>query len=188
MTTPSGDSRELVAEVNWRFAECARASTGADRYRSRTLTQRLVRTGFTTVVAGALALAIFGALTAVDRVERLLSIAPWTLLLALWLVFQFGGNGWLAAWLIRQNNPNMLLGCTHAISQAGYRIHCGQAQSQVAWSGIVRVVETGAFFLTFPTKSGAYYLPKRVLTPEQCELLRSIVQQQAGDRFMKLAA
>jgi YcxB-like protein len=188
MTTPSNDTQEVVAECDWRFAEFARASRDADRYRARTLTQTAMRTGFTALVIGTLALAILDALTAEDTVAHLLDIVPWTFLIALWLVFRFGGNGWLAAWFIRQNNPNMLAGCRHAISRAGYRLRCGQAESQVAWAGIVRVVETRAFFLTFATRSGAYYLPKRVLNPEQCTYIRSLVQQGVGDRFMMLAA
>ena len=188
MTAPSPDAHEVVANVDWHFAECARASTEADRYRARSLTQRLVRTGFTTLIVGVLVLAILGALAEENRVVRLLNLAPWGLMMLLWLAFRFGGNGWLAAWLIRQNNPNMLAGCRHAISQTGYRLGCGQAESQIAWPGIVRVVETRAFFLTFPTKSGAYYLPKRVLNSEQCGHLRSLAERQVGDRFIRLAA
>jgi hypothetical protein len=188
MIRPPASTQEIVTDVDWRLAECARASTLADKHRPRTLSQRLLRTGFTTVVIAALVLTILGAAIQENKVARLLEVAPLVLMMGLWPAMRFGGAGWLAAWLIRQNNPNMVAGSRHVVSQSGYQIRAGQAQSQVAWPGIVRVVETGAFFLTFPTKSGAYYLPKRVLSAEQCGHLRSLVQQQAGDRFIQLAA
>ena len=61
----------------------------------------------------------------------------------------------------------------------------GQVDSTAQWGGLLKLVETKAFFLSFPVKHGAYYLPKRVLTQEQCTAIRSIMQQQASDRFVQ---
>ena len=44
----------IVAEVNWQFAECARACTAIVKYRITSHLWRMVRGAFTVIVAGVL--------------------------------------------------------------------------------------------------------------------------------------
>jgi hypothetical protein len=184
MTLPP--DMEVVVEFDWRLAECARACRQAERYRVRRTAAKRLRLAFTPTLIAAFGLAIIVAASSEDPMNRLLELLPWSVILLLWLGLRFGGAGWLTAWQIQRNNPNMVAGNHHSISAAGYRVTCGQAQSTVGWPGVVRLVETGDFFLTFPTRSAAYYLPKRALSAEQQDLVRTMFKQQAAGRFIEL--
>ena len=176
----------IVADVDWRFAECARACGEIAKYRITGHLGRMMRGAFTVIIASVLILTTLLAFRSdIDRSAYLSAMTPWSLILVVFLVFRFGGAAWLSAWQIRRNNPNMVAGMRHTISSVAYEIRCGQVESTAQWGGLLKLVETKAFFLSFPVKHGAYYLPKRVLTQEQCAAIRSIMQQQAGDRFVR---
>lgn len=186
--SPVSPPGEVVADVDWQFAECARACIEIGKYRLASPWWRVVRGAFTAIIVGVLVLAILTALGPdVDAGTYLAGMAPWMFFLLLFLGFRFGGAGWLGAWQIRRNNPNMVAGMKHSISSEAYRIRCGQVESTAQWGGILRVVETKRFFLTFPIRTGAYYLPKRVLTQDQSAAVRLIAQHQASDRFLQRA-
>ena len=176
----------IIADVDWQFAECARACGEILKYRITGHLWRVVRAAVTVIIVSVLILATVLAFRSdVDTATYLSSMTPWIIILLLFLAFRFGGAGWLSAWQIRRNNPNMVSGMRHAISDTSYQVRCGQVESTAQWAGLLKLVETKDFFLTFPVKQGAYYLPKRVLTEEQCATIRVIMQQQAGDRFVQ---
>jgi hypothetical protein len=176
----------IIADVDWQFAECARACGEILKYRVTSHLWRVVRAAVTVIIVSVLIfMTVLAFRSELDPSTYLSTMTPWIIILLLFLVLRLGGAGWLGAWQIRRNNPHMVSGMRHAISSASYHVRCGQIESLVQWGGIVRVVETKEFFLTFPVRLAAYYLPKRVLTQEQSAALRSIMQQHAGDRFVQ---
>ena len=186
---PDSSETQVVAEVDWQFAECARACSEILKHRLVSPFWRVFRLAVTLLIVALLLLMTVAALMSdVGTATYLWTIAPWILILLLLLGLRLGGAGWLGAWQIRRNNPNMVAGMRHSISLAAYTVWCGQIQSTAQWPGILKVVETRRFFLSFPIKSGAYYLPKRVLSDEQCATIRSIMIQQAAERFVQRAA
>jgi hypothetical protein len=118
----------------------------------------------------------------------LVAILPWIFVIILWLAFLSGGQGWITAWQMKRNNPHIVAGQQHTVSDAGYRVHCGQIESTIEWAGFVRIVETREFLLAYPQRNAAYYVPKRCLTPGQLETLRELFRKNAGDRFVSFAA
>jgi hypothetical protein len=115
-----------------------------------------------------------------------MELLPWVLLL-FWLALIAGGASWLTAWQIRRNNPNMVAGFEHVLSSAGYHVTCGNVDSTVAWSGLVKIVETANFFLLYPTRTSAYYIPKRALKPEGLTAIRTLVLEQVPEKSAVLA-
>ena len=99
---------------------------------------RCVRGVFTAVIIGVLILTTVLAFTSdVGAVTYLATMAPWILLLLILLGLRFGGAGWLGAWEIRRNNPNMVSGMRHSISLTYYRVRCGQIESAIQWSAFL---------------------------------------------------
>ena len=121
------------------------------KYRITSHLWRMVRGAFTVIIVSVLVLTTLLAFRSdVDTATYLSSMTPWIIFLLLFLAFRFGGAGWLSAWQIRHNNPNMVSGMRHAISAASYQVRCGQVESTAQWAGLLKLVETNAFFLTFP--------------------------------------
>jgi hypothetical protein len=112
---------------------------------------------------------------------------PWLVLIILWLAVLAGGYSWITAWQIKRNNPAMVSGQIHHISRQGYRVTCGPVTSQAEWAGLLRVVETQEFFLAFPVRNAAYFLPKRCLSSEGVETARALFGTHLGDRSLLLA-
>jgi len=131
-------------------------------------------------------LAIVGASS--DGWSGVITILPWIVILVLWLALLGGGQAWIGAWHIRRNNRHLVAGQQHSLSDAGYRLRCGLIESTIPWAGFERLVETRDFFLAYPHKSGAYYLPKRSLTAEQTRQARELFKLHGGDRATVLAA
>jgi YcxB-like protein len=178
----------IVADFNWRIAEGARAAIQVDRYRMRSMPARILRIGFPLALVAILLLAMGGAFLGPDPESHFWDLFPWGLLILLWLMLRLGGAGWLAAWRLRRTNPHLTAGSHHVISPAEYRVRCGAVDSSITWAGIVQLIETTEFFLTFPTRTTAYYLPKRALSEEQQTALRALAAERLGQRFRQLAA
>ena len=183
MTEPPGPTVELIIRVDWRLRECARACREIQEHRPKARWWRIVVSGFLVGLVLLVLLALLGA--AIEG--NVWAILPWVLVVLLWLVFLGGGVSWLTAWQIRRNNPNMIAGFEHALSPGGYRIRCGSVESTVQWPGFVKVVETTDFFLSYPMRSAAYYIPKRVLAPLEVDTVRRLVHEQLPDRSALLA-
>jgi hypothetical protein len=118
----------------------------------------------------------------------LVAILPWVLIIILWIALLSGGQGWITAWQMKRNNPHIVAGQQHTVSDTSYRVHCGQIESTIEWPGFVRIVETQEFLLAYPQRNAAYYVPKRCLAPGQLETLRELCRRNTGDRFLSLAA
>src|SRR5206468_6129363 len=101
----------IVADVDWQFSECARACGEILKYRITSHLWRVVRAAVTVIIVSVLILATVLAFRSdVDTATYLSSMTPWIIILLLFLAFRFGGAGWLSAWQIRRNNPNMVSG------------------------------------------------------------------------------
>jgi len=173
-----------VVDVDWRFAEAARACSEVGRYRIASPLFHFAQHGFTLLIAGVLVFTILVAYRSdVDTAEYLSQSLPWIIIMLLYLVLRLASAP-LGAWKMRRNNPSILAGTRHTISSAAYQVRCGQIESTAQWGGLLRVVESKEFFLMFPAKHAAFYLPKRVLSQEQSVTVRSIMHLQAGDRFL----
>lgn len=173
-----------VVDVDWRFAEAARACSEVGRYRIAGPLLRFARHGLTLLVVGVLILSILVAYVSGDPAEYLSRAFPWIVFMLLYLILRLA-SGPLGAWTLRRNNPSIVAGTRHTISSAGYQVRCGQIDSTAQWGGLLRIVETKEFFLMFPAKHAAYYLPKRLLSQEEYATVRSIMHLQAGDRYLQ---
>jgi hypothetical protein len=179
----------VVAEFDWRFAECARACRQVTRYMLRSHISKMLMVGFWALVLIILAFSVVVVIASPDdRMTRFWEMAPWILVLLLGIGLRFGGAAWLTAWRVKRNNPHLVAGSQHFLSAAGYRVRCGQVESSISWAGLVRSVETDDFFLSFPTRNTAYFLPKRALTAAQTETIRSLMREHLLERFVQVGA
>jgi hypothetical protein len=76
----------------------------------------------------------------------------------------------------------MVAGQEHHISQTGYQVRCGAVTSATKWDGIQRFVDTPDFFLVYPVRNAAYYLPKRCLSNDQVVAIRTLAAQGIPDQ------
>jgi hypothetical protein len=180
MISPSGFDERLAVTVDWRFSECAKACRQIQRHRVTARWWRpLVRTVL--VALGALlALALVGGAIKGNLPQLLPSIAVVLLFLAL----AGGGASWLTAWQFRRNNPNVVSGFHYDLSAAGFRTQCGSVDSTVAWPGLMRIVETGDFFLAYLARNAAHYIPKRVLTDNDMRTVRRLLREHVPDKIV----
>ena len=82
---------------------------------------------------------------------------------------------WLTARRFR-NNPQLRGDVTYELTPDELRIAREQGSITYRWSGIVRAIETPAFFLFYITKSTAHYLPKHAVPPEDLPDLRAFLR------------
>jgi hypothetical protein len=163
---------EVTVTADWRYQECAKAVRQISSYRLGPPWLRWAkRVAIIALCLGGVFL-IFG--FSVQGWAALVGGAPWIVLILLWLVLLSGGFAWIAAWQIKRNNPHLVAGQEHHISASGYQVRCGATTSTTAWEGIQRFVETPAFFLVYPVRNAAYYLPKRCLTSMEIETIRQL--------------
>ena len=133
------------------------------------------------VALGALlVLALIGGAIKGNLPQLLPSIA----VILLFLALASGGASWLAAWQFRRNNPNVVSGFHYDLSAAGFRTQCGSVDSTVAWPGLMRIVETGDFFLAYLAKNAAHYIPKRVLTDNDMRTLRRLLREHVPEKMV----
>ena len=87
-----------VVDVDWRFAEAARACSAAGRYRIANPVVRFAQHGLTLFIALVLVLTVWVAYrTDVDTAEYLSNSLPWILIMILFLVLRLT-SGPLCAW------------------------------------------------------------------------------------------
>ena len=185
MTHTSDRAEVVTAQFDWQRSEVAQALRQIARLRPQSAWRRRLPVLLTIMLAAAGLFLIVGVMT--KGSAALVGSLPWIAVLAAWLVLFRGGAAWLTAWQMSRNNPHMLSGQTHVMNASGYAVACGGTSSTVTWDGVVQVTETPEFFLTFPVRNAAYYLPKRCLTPGQMTDLRQMLRNRLGERAVLLA-
>jgi len=182
--TAVGDP-SVHANVDWRLRECAKAVREITKHRPGFKWMIWAKRGGIAILVLGLLLVGLGAI--VGEQGNLLALLPWLVLIAIWVALLGGGFSWLTAWQLRRNNPHLTAGQVHEISPEGYRVRCGAVTSITEWAGIVRFVETADFFLTFPVRNAAYYLPKRCLDLTDIAALRSLTDRHLPPGAARLA-
>lgn len=145
------------------------------RYKLQARWWRLIKRASLVILLGFAALAVIGSPSLFS------DVVVWVLLLFLWLGFVYEGQAWLTAWTTQRNNRHIVAGQEHTLSATGCRVRCGEADSTMTWTGFERLVETREFFLAFPMRNAAYYLPKRCLSAEQIGQVREFFREHGGE-------
>ena len=175
----------VQARFDWQFAETVRAARHIMLRRTSKRWLRHARSALVVVLVIGLVLIALGAATG-GRTDVLI-ILPFLLLVLLWIALLTGWLAPFAVWQLRRNNPQIVKGQEHLISAQGYQTTCGAATSRMAWDGLIRVVETKEFFLAYPLRNAAYYLPKRALSNDDIRALRELFRLHLADRSELLA-
>ena len=165
----SAPESPLVYHFEWDRREHRRAFAQISRHALfRRWVRILLRIGLALLLL-MLALAFWGAEG--RRGSFLLGLAPWLLILGLWVVFLRYGNGWMSArgWAKRHPPGNRSVTCR--ITREGVESSSYSSEALLKWAGLHRVVETEEFVLYFYTWQCAQFLPKRVV-PNVAELRR----------------
>lgn len=92
-----------------------------------------------------------------------LQLAPWVVLIALWIAFFWQMTGRLQARAVRRNDPNVAHPFTYALDENGLHMSMKTTDLQLRWSGMAKVRETPELFLFYYNKRCAYFLPKRAI-------------------------
>jgi hypothetical protein len=71
---------------------------------------------------------------------------------------------------------------TVEVGEAGLRTYCDHVDTSITWSGITRVVETPEFFIFVRGASGGAVVPKRVVTPADDQVIRSMIRNWSPDQ------
>jgi hypothetical protein len=82
---------------------------------------------------------------------------------------------WIGVLAARSSVPDMNAPQTWTLQTEGLSIATSSTTITRSWPSIVRVRETGEFFLFYVSGSAAHFLPKRSLTAEQQGALRAAV-------------
>ena len=117
--------------------------------------------------------------------EWLTASLPFTAL-ALVLLWAFlYGQGWLNAWRQQRTDSSLQHPIQHFYTDNGLRVRGKTAEITLGWRSMKLVAETKAFVLFFFTTGNAYYLPKRVIAPEQLEALRQMIRANTAPNVYK---
>jgi hypothetical protein len=73
------------------------------------------------------------------------------------------------------------------IGERGLAFSCEHARSDLAWSGVRRVVETPGHYLFVCGPFGACAVPKRIISDAEDDALRAIIREHSPDRGANLA-
>ena len=89
-------------------------------------------------------------------------------------------NGVMGARQFKKLNPEGRRTLTFVLDDEGVRSASFVGESRLRWQAIHHAVETREFFLFYVTKNIAYYLPKRVITPDELLGVRKTVLGQVA--------
>ena len=109
------------------------------------------------------------------------NLLPYTLICGFWIFIlsQMQRN---AGKNLLKTDPSVLGPQERTVDAVGYHSRGNGVGLDVPWHAMLRASETDAFFLFFYTKLCVYYLPKRVLSPEQVREVRSLMRAALGER------
>ncbi len=87
------------------------------------------------------------------------------------LLLGFGRiTGWMRAWQLGRNDPNVGAPFTFAFFDDHLTIRLKTLKSDLAWDGLHAVGETPTMFLFYYSPRAAYFLPKRAVGHDAAEL------------------
>jgi len=170
----------LSFELRWTVREHVRAMRAMAKHRIGGRLWRVVKNIILSVIVILFLLTLWGASTMGP--EAVVSLWPAALLTAFWVLYFTVGFSWFNALVTRRIDPNAKVPCVHRVSREGYHISSSEMNVDVRWNGVLRIVETDEFFLLFWSRPFAYYLPKRVVTPEAVPRLREMFVDSVGDK------
>jgi hypothetical protein len=111
-----------------------------------------------------------------ERTERIL-LALTAFGVVFWWAFP-----WYMASIVRRrmSHPDGPYDVT--LDDKSVRIHSPAGVSELKWPAFLRARETRGFFLLYVGESQAQFIPKRALAPEECQLLRDLIERHLGGR------
>lgn len=153
---------------DWRRDEHAEVSTFLVRAMFGSGVARAFRWIAFAAIAGAVLLAVTAA--AAGDAGPALRLGPLTIAVLV-LLLGFGRiTGWLRAWQLSRNDPNVADPFTFAFFDDHLTIRLKTLRSDLAWDGLHAVGETPTMFLFYYSPRAAYFLPKRAVGGEAAEL------------------
>jgi YcxB-like protein len=118
-----------------------------------------------------------------DLATVLISVLPWALIVGFWAV--------MLRWMPRitartaaQRDPMAVGQQRRTVDDEGIHLEGNGVRLDVQWRAVVKAVETAEMFLFFYNKNCAYYIPKRVATPEESDAIRARMKSALGDRAL----
>ncbi len=167
--------------------------TPAEHARVLTLMLRRKR-GFWIFLA--LVAVVVVALVVVQALQGFSAAAIFATVLPYLLIFGliFAGLPFLQRWQLARfyrQTPSLQQEQTHEFSDEGFRMSNPLANTLVRWEAFSEVLETKEHFLLFPSRSIAYFLPKRAIaSPEDAQQVRSFLRSRLGQsaKLRRLAA
>ena len=157
--------------------------TPAEHARVLTLMLRRKRGFWIAVIVVAivvLTVAIVPALQGRPAGEIFWTVLPYLLIFSLLLA----GLPYIQRWQLGRfyrHTPILQQEQTHELEEDGYKMSNPLSNSFVHWDAFAEVLETKEFFLFYPSRSIAYFLPKRAIpTPEHVQQLRSFLRAHVG--------
>ncbi len=115
------------------------------------------------------------------------SALPWLVLTIFWITF-FPFMQRRASRTLASRDASVIGPQERSIDAVGFHSRGNGVSLDVPWHAMARVVETDRLFLFFYNKRCAYYLPKRVLTPEQVTVVRELARTALRERAKLLSA
>lgn len=160
---------------DWRRPEHARVSA----LLVREMFGRGGRRAFKWIVIGVWLLAVAMAVTGIAMGD--LSIAwqlvPPLVVLTAMLVLFYRITGWLHAWQVGRNDPNVAHRITHTLDASGFHVATHSATVDLRWDRVHKVRETEDMFLVYYIPRYAYFLPKRAVgSAREVEELRGRIR------------
>jgi hypothetical protein len=76
----------------------------------------------------------------------------------------------------------------YEFTEDGLAISNASVKNLIQWSAFVEAAETKEFFLLYYAKNCAYYVPRRIMGPEeQVDAVRRLLRQHLGNRAIHIA-
>ena len=110
----------------------------------------------------------------------LVGLAPWVALILLWLVAIPVGQRWASSRVARKD-PSLEGPQERTVDESGYHSNGNGVRVDVPWHILHSVRETAEFLLFFYNRNTAYYIPKRVMSPDELARTRVLARLSLGD-------
>jgi|GEM_PF-2061233 len=153
------------------------APTPGERFRASWATLRHGRHGGILAAAG---LAVVLLLPVAGYVRSGASGAAWALVALAAILAIVTVNGYRQARRYMRSTPAFTAEHVHELAPEGYRVRTPTGDRLVAWEGIVRTAESRDFFLLYPGRAHAFFLPRRAVPPDRLDEVRAFLAAHAG--------
>ena len=116
-------------------------------------------------------------------VELAVATLPWLLFLVFWVwMFETMARRGQAARSLPPVDHRVDFPFVHIFSEKGLRIETAGGATELYWSGMFKVREEEGYFLCFWNEACAHYTPKRALSIDSQNRLRTLLKHKLGDR------